>query len=237
MSEIVRVEHGSIGGELVQTVSARELHLFLGVGKDFSTWIKDRIEQFGFVEDADFVVFPEIGEKGGRPQISYHLTLDMAKELSMVERNERGKQARQYFIECEKRLKAETPEMQMARGLLAAQRLIENQTRLIEDMKPKAEFFDAVTESKDAVDVGSVAKVLNMGIGRTRLFEFLRDCGILMQNNQPYQKYVDAGYFRVIEQKWNKPDGSTHISLKTVVYQKGVDYIRRKFSETEKKAA
>lgn len=130
----------------------------------------------------------------------------------------------------------ETPEMQMARGLLAAQKLIENQTRLIEDMRPKADFFDAVTESKDAVDVGSVAKVLNMGIGRTRLFERLRNISILMQNNQPYQKYVDAGYFRVIEQKYNKPDGSTHISLKTVVYQKGVDFIRRRLTESARQS-
>lgn len=83
-------------------MNARELHAFLGVGKHFGSWITDRIDQFGFTENQDFTVFPEIGEKGGRPQLVYHLTLDMAKELSMVERNDKGKQ---YFIACEKELK------------------------------------------------------------------------------------------------------------------------------------
>jgi len=88
-------------------VSARELHAFLGVGKDFSNWIKDRIEKYELVENQDFEVFAKIGENpnGGRPRTEYALTLDCAKELSMVEGNEKGKQARRYFIECEKKLK------------------------------------------------------------------------------------------------------------------------------------
>ena len=104
---------------------------------------------------------------------------------------------------------------------------IRQQNKQIEEMKPKAEFFEAVAESKDAIDIGSTAKVLNMGIGRNRLFEILRHEGVLMMNNQPYQKYIDRGYFRTIEQKYTKPDGSTHIYIKTLVYQKGLDYIRQ----------
>ncbi len=90
-----------------QIVNARELHLFLGIGKDFSTWIKKRIEEYKFIENEDFEVFHKNGEnsKGGRPSKEYAITLDMAKELSMVERNEKGRQARRYFIECEKRLR------------------------------------------------------------------------------------------------------------------------------------
>ncbi len=94
-------------------------------------------------------------------------------------------------------------------------------------LQPKAEFFDAVAESKDAIDIGSAAKVLNMGIGRNNLFDFLREQEILMNNNQPYQRFVDAGYFRTVEQKYQKPDGSTCISIKTLVYQKGLNYIRK----------
>lgn len=97
----------------------------------------------------------------------------------------------------------------------------------IEVMKPKAEFFDAVADSSDAIDIGSAAKVLNMGIGRNRLFELMRNESILMSNNQPYQSYIDRGYFRTVEQKYSKPDGSTHIYIKTLVYQKGLDYIRK----------
>lgn len=98
---------------------------------------------------------------------------------------------------------------------------------LIEEQKPKVEFYEAVTGSKDTIDVGQVAKVLNKNIGRTKLFALLREKGVLMSNNIPYQKYCDNGYFRVIESKYTKPDGSTHIGLKTVVYQKGVNYINK----------
>jgi len=104
---------------------------------------------------------------------------------------------------------------------------IRQQNKQIETMKPKAEFFDAVADSKDAIDIGSTAKVLNMGIGRNRLFELLRNEGVLMHNNQPYQSFIDRGYFRTIEQKYTKPDGSTHIYIKTLVYQRGLDYIRK----------
>lgn len=126
----------------------------------------------------------------------------------------------------------ETPEMQLAKAVIVAQQVIERQTLLITEMQPKAEFFDAVTDSRDAVDIGQVAKVLNFkGMGRVNLFEFLRDSNIIMANNQPYQRHIDAGHFRVIEGHFNKPDGSKHVYFKTVVYQKGVDYIRKKMVE------
>ena len=117
-------------------------------------------------------------------------------------------------------------------GTLAKQ--VEEQTLQLELQQPKVDFYEAVTGSSDTIDIASVAKVLNIkGFGRNNLFEFLRGKNILMQNNMPFQNYVDRGYFRVIESKYNKPDGSSHINLKTVVYQKGLDYIR-KLLETEK---
>ena len=89
-----------------RAVSARDLHAFLESKKDFSSWIKDRIEKYDFVENVDYVVFTKFGEnpKGGRPQVEYALTVEAAKELSMVEGNEKGKMARRYFIACEKEL-------------------------------------------------------------------------------------------------------------------------------------
>lgn len=105
--------------------------------------------------------------------------------------------------------------------------LIEEQQATLTEQAPKVEFYDDVTGSADTVDMGKVAKVLDMGIGRNKLFQFLRDCKVLQEKNEPYQKYVDRGYFRVVESKYNKPDGSAHISLKTVVYQKGMDFIRK----------
>ncbi|MBU2764951.1 hypothetical protein HAP94_01765 [Acidithiobacillus ferrivorans] len=108
---LVAVSSGVIGGLVVQTVNARELHTFLEVGKDFSTWITDRIKQFRFVENQDFIIDSpksgnQTGRGGDRKTKEYAFTLDMAKELSMVERTPKGKEARQYFIECERRLYA-----------------------------------------------------------------------------------------------------------------------------------
>lgn len=106
------------------------------------------------------------------------------------------------------------------------QLLLENQA-----MKPKADFYDAVAESKTAIPMDQVAKVLDIrGIGRNKLFELLREKEILQRNNVPYQKYIDRGYFRVVETKFSKPNGDTSISIKTLVYQKGVEYIRKQVS-------
>lgn len=97
-----------------------------------------------------------------------------------------------------------------------------------DEMKPKADFFDAVADSKDAIEIGQVAKVLEVpGVGRNKLFGILREKQFLMGNNIPYQKYIDNGYFRTIEQKYSMPDGETRISIKTLVYQRGIDAIRR----------
>ena len=108
MSDLINITSNHIEGEAVQTVDARELHAFLEVGKDFSNWIKDRIDQYGFVENQDFVCSPILASngRGGHNRIDYHVSLDMAKELAMVERNEKGKEARQYFIKCERLAKS-----------------------------------------------------------------------------------------------------------------------------------
>jgi prophage antirepressor-like protein len=123
------------------------------------------------------------------------------------------------------------PRKLLATAVIEAQKIIEEQDKKIKEMLPKAEFYDAVAGSKDAIDIGSAAKVLDMGIGRNKLFEILRNKGVLMSNNIPYQKYIDCGYFRTIEQKYSKPDGTVCINIKTLVYQKGLDFIRKLLKE------
>ena len=99
------------------------------------------------------------------------------------------------------------------------------------EMAPKAEFYDAVAESPTAIDLGRAAKILNfIGIGRNNLMEFLRASRILMPDNIPYQEYVDRGYFKVIEQRYESEDGETHVSTKTVAYQAGVSFIRKRLT-------
>ncbi len=114
----------------------------------------------------------------------------------------------------------------LAQAVLVAQNVIANQKKQLEQMQPKADFFDAVTESEDTFDMATVCRVLNWkGVGRNKLFCILREEHVLMQNNQSYQQYIDSGWFRVIESKFIKPNGDICMNTKTVVYQKGVDGI------------
>ena len=120
-----------------------------------------------------------------------------------------------------------TPEQIVANALIVAQNIISQKDRQIEEMKPKAEFFDTVADSKTAISMNEVAKVLNIkGYGRNNLFEFLRENKVLDRWNVPYQRYVDNGWFRVIEQHYQK-NGEPVVTTKTLVYQKGVDGIRK----------
>ena len=120
-----------------------------------------------------------------------------------------------------------TPEQIVANALIVAQNIISQKDRQIEEMKPKAEFFDTVADSKTAISMNEVAKVLNIkGYGRNNLFEFLRNSKVLDRWNVPYQRYVDNGWFRVIEQHYQK-NGEPVVTTKTLVYQKGVDGIRK----------
>ena len=105
MNELISLTQSAINGELQQTVNARELHAFLESKQDFSTWIKNRIEKYGFVENQDFVRFHKKMEANNATMIEYYITLDMAKEIAMIENNEKGRDVRQYFITCEKQAK------------------------------------------------------------------------------------------------------------------------------------
>lgn len=107
-SQLIPVFNGTISNETALLVNARDLHTFLDVGKRFASWIVERIAEYGFVENQDFMIISQVREKigRGRPAKDYHLTLDTAKELAMVERNEKGRQIRRYFIECEKKLRS-----------------------------------------------------------------------------------------------------------------------------------
>ena len=102
------------------------------------------------------------------------------------------------------------------------------QAAKIKEDAPKVEFYDAVTDSSDCIDIAQAAKVINAdGIGRNKLFEILRKEKILDKNNVPYQKYVDRGYFRIIETSYTTSTGEVKISLKTLVFQKGLEFIAK----------
>jgi phage antirepressor YoqD-like protein len=170
-------------------------------------------------------------------QVVIHPTTNLTSEILLNERlslclaSGYSIPLRMAIIDDWGKMKAEnTIPATYAQALLEAGRLaleIENKNILIEEMKPKADFYDVVTDSKDAVDLGIASKVLKLGYGRTTLFKNLRDEGVLMKNNIPYQEKVDAGWFTVVETSWSKPNGDSHIYYKTFVLQKGLDGIRK----------
>ncbi|ELH2289537.1 antA/AntB antirepressor family protein [Escherichia coli] len=127
-SQLIPVFNGTIANETTLLVNARDLHTFLGVGKRFASWITERIAEYGFVENQDYILVSpnrEIKGRGGdRRSKDYHLTLDTAKELAMVERNEKGRQIRRYFIECEKKLRNIQPVQAESQPQFTAEEII-----------------------------------------------------------------------------------------------------------------
>lgn len=207
MNDLIVIRNGLVGESQTETVDARELHAFLEVGKDFATWIKDRIEQYDFIENQDFVSFHRNGGKpaGGRPSKDYTVTLDMAKELAMVERNDKGKQARQYFIECERRLKKATPALPDFSDPVAAARAWadakEAAQKAIADLaaaKPAVEFVERYVDSSGSKGIREVAKLLNAN--EREFVAFLIDRQIMYRlagRLTPYAPHLDAGRFEV----------------------------------------
>ncbi len=225
MNELIKIRK-SAGGK--QVVSARDLHQFLDAGSNVNTWLKNQADRCMLEEGKDFVQIRE-ESTGGRPSVDYALTINSAKEISMMNGGDKGKEARLYFIECEKQLQAihSIPQSFSDALLLAANqaKLIEDKQKEINALAPKASFYDSVADSKDALTMEEAAKVLNQG-GRNKLFSFLRDKKVLMPapKNLPYQRFIDAGYFRVIEVPYERK-GETHITPKVLVHQKGIAYI------------
>lgn len=226
---LISIQESTLGEEIVQTVNARELHQFLEVGRDFSNWIKDRVEKYNFVANQDFIVLAGIGENSeGRPRVEYHISLDMAKELSMVERNAKGKQARQYFIAIEKAYREQhaLPKTFAEALQLAADQAkrIEQQSQQIAVMQPKAEYYDDVMGSEAVFDGEQTAKMMRMS--RNKLYDFLRSYGVLTKSNMPMQMYIDKDYMRVQQTPYRDVFGNVKVSLKVVFTQQGIQYIR-----------
>ena len=240
MNELIQVAERQIGDGAIQTVNARDLHAFLGSKRQFADWINERIQKYGFVENQDFAIASQNcdakspGQRGGHNKKEFFLTLDMAKELAMVENNNKGKQARQYFIECERRAKANVIDITTALAdpaklrtvLLAYTEKVMALEAKVQEQAPKAQFHDAVAEAINCQSVQEIAKVL--GTGPNRLFKFLRDEGLLMRDNLPYQQHLDAGYFRVVEKQYNDVRGESYTYTRTLVTGKGLAYIQKR---------
>ncbi len=214
-------------------VSARNLHEFLEVKTAYKDWFP-RMCEYGFAEGQDFCSF--LSEStGGRPAQDAILTIDMAKEICMLQRNEKGKIARQYFLQLEKDWNS--PEKVMARALRIADKRIKALEAKTEADRPKVLFADSVTASKSSILVGEMAKLLKQNgvhTGQNRLFETLREKGFLIKRqgsdyNMPTQKSMEMGLFEIKETVINHSDGHTSVNKTPKVTGKGQQYFVNMF--------
>lgn len=257
MDELIKIEERD--GKRV--VNARELHQFLCSKQDFSTWIKGRIEKYDFIENKDFVTAPQIygtANGGHATRTEYIVTTDMAKELSMVENNERGRMARRYFIECEKIAIACRASYQIEDPIKRAEKWIEEEKerqklqfenrqkeQLLIQQQPKVVFADAVTSSSETYSMKELATILaqrGVDIGLNRLYRYMRDNDYFGTRgysfyNLPYQKYVEQGLFEIeINKDAYMNKSGKYMDTKTVlVTGKGLQYFINKFLNNKNK--
>nr|WP_285842855.1 phage antirepressor KilAC domain-containing protein [Metabacillus litoralis] len=229
-------------------VSGRELHEFLEVDSKYQDWFS-RMCGYGFEEGLDFVskIEPTQKKEGSRIVTrnleDHHMKLDMAKEIAMIQRSEKGKQARQYFLHIEKMWNS--PEMVMKRALeYADKKVIELKEKIALD-KPKVIFAEAVEVSSSSILIGELSKLLKQNgieIGQNRLFKWLRNKGYLIKKkgemfNLPSQKSMDLGLFEIKKRIVSNPDGSSRTTRTPKVTGKGQIYFINKFLNEDKQLA
>lgn len=237
MNEIVKVNYDNEQ----PTVSARELHNGLEVSERFQSWFNRQL-QYGFEENSDYVGCKEFNTLAKQELQDYQISIDMAKQICMLQRSDKGRQYRQYFLDLEKAWN--TPEQVMARALKLADKEIDrlkaDNKVLLEDtarMKPKEIFADAVATSNTTILIGELAKLLRQNgidIGQNRLFSWLRENGYLIRQkgsayNTPTQRSADFGILTTKETVIVRSDGSTEVKKTVKVTGKGQQYFINKF--------
>lgn len=232
MNELIKITTNEVGEP---TVLGRELHDFLGVTTRYNDWFP-RMVEYGFTEGKDFYSFlSKTSETGGRPSTDHLLTIDMAKEICMIQRTEVGKQARQYFIRVEKDYNS--PEKIMARALRIAEKELSTLKLDVERMKPKEIFADSVASYHTSILIGELAKILKANgyeTGQKRLFEILRQDGFLIKRNgsdfnMPSQKSMELGLMEIKESTINNADGSVRLNKTTKITGKGQIYFINRY--------
>ena len=213
-------------------VSGRQLHKVLGVRTAYKDWFP-RMTEYGFAENEDFSSFLS-KSTGGRPKHDHVLKLDMAKEIAMIQRTDKGKEVRQYFIQVEKDFNS--PEKIMARALKIADRKIIKLEATIEEQRPKVIFANAVSASHTSILVGDFAKLMRqngLNFGQNRMFAWLRENGYLISRkgnswNMPTQNAMDLGLFEIKETTINHSDGHISINKTPKITGKGQLYFADK---------
>lgn len=225
-------------------ISGRQLHMFLEVPTRYNDWFA-RMCEYGFTEGVDFYSnLSKTSELGGRPAIDHLMTLSMAKELAMLQRTDKGKEARLYFIRIEEEWNQ--PDKVMARALLFSKRILDGvqaqlteATAQIERDRPKVLFADSVSASHTTILIGELAKIIKQNgvdMGQNRLFQWMRENGYLVSRqgtdyNMPTQRAMEMGLFTIKETAIHHADGHTSINKTPKVTGKGQVYFVNKFAK------
>lgn len=234
MDELIKIHESKKG----RVVDARELHSYLESKRQFANWIKDRIANFCFVENEDYTSFNKTvkRETGSSIRKEYAITIDMAKELCMIENNEKGRLARRYFIEMEKVARQHQVSLptrkELAQMVIEAENEISRLNNKIEGVKPLVRYAEAVQKADDTILLRQLAKhISNKGhikVGQNRLFQWMRDRGYLNKRNEPYQRYVDMDLFGYHETNV-ETSGHSFTKRTTTVTGKGRIYFVDKY--------
>lgn len=224
MNELIKVTYENEK----PTVLGRDLHDFLQIETPYKKWF-DRMKEYGFSENADYLVLDKNvqNSQGGRPATEHQLTIEMAKEICMLQRNEKGKQARQYFIELEKQWN--TPELVFARALKLAEKKIDTlsiqisqKDQIIGELKPKADYVDTILKNKGLVTITQIAK--DYGMSGAKLNKLLNEYGIQYKQSGQwllYRKYHNCGYTHSETIDIRRSDGRPDVVMETKWTQKG----------------
>lgn len=220
------------------TVMGRELHEVLGINSNYTTWFK-RMCEYGFTENSDFVTLSKIGKRADGtempiPTINHQMTVEMAKEICMIQRSEIGKICRQYFIDIEKRWNS--PEAIMARALQLANRQLDSikqqnfqlettvkqQEQLIGELKPRADYTDQILKNTGLITITQIAK--DYGMSDRKMNELLNEFGVQYKQSGQwllYSKYHDKGYTHSETIPFSHKDGRKDVKMETKWTQKG----------------
>ena len=239
MNELINV---TLNDNHEPVISGRQLHEALEVKTRYNDWF-NRMTEYGFIENQDYLAITQkrvTAQGNSTNQVDHIIKLDMAKEIAMIQRTERGKQVRQYFIQVEKDFNS--PEKIMARALLMADKKVHQLEAKIEADRPKVLFAEAVSASHSSILVGELAKLLKQNgvdMGGKRLFHWLRTHGYLIKRNgrdrnMPTQKSVEMGLIRVKETSITHADGHITVSKTPLVTGKGQQYFINKFLNQER---
>ncbi|WP_250278007.1 phage antirepressor KilAC domain-containing protein [[Clostridium] colinum] len=223
MNELLKID---LNENQEPIISGRELHQVLEVKTKYKDWFP-RMVEYGFVENVDYTPLIFEHPQNKQPTTDHALKLDMAKEIAMIQRNEKGKQVRQYFIEVEKEYNS--PEKIMARALNIANKQLETltlvnkqQEQIINELKPKATYYDLILQCPDLLSVTQIAK--DYGMSGTRLNKKLNELGIQYKHRETwllYSKYQDKGYTSSTTHDYVDSKGTIRSRLQTYWTQKG----------------